>query len=142
MYLLDASGSMGEWGKFDAARAALIATLRLQPPTVRFQIVIYAGTARSPLRGGAGEALPATAANIDRAIEALQTLEPPTGRSNHLEGLRVALFFRPDVALFLTDGDDLPAARFRGLVKQAEKPATICIARATARGIAAQIEVK
>src|SRR5437016_1863124 len=45
VYVLDASGSMGEWGKFARARAALIATLRAQPQTVRFQVVVYAGTA-------------------------------------------------------------------------------------------------
>lgn len=50
VYLLDASGSMGEWGKFDAARRALVATLRLQPPNVRYQVVVYAGTATVLLR--------------------------------------------------------------------------------------------
>jgi hypothetical protein len=142
VYLLDASGSMGEWGKFDAARGALIATLRLQPPTVRFQIVVYAGTVKTPLRDAATESLPATAANINRAIDALHSLESPTGRSNHLEGLRAALFFHPDVVLAFTDADDLPAAQFRGLLKQAARPAAICLARVSARGIAPQIEVK
>ena len=46
VYILDASGSMGEWGKFDKARKKLIATLQSQRETVSFQVVIYTGALR------------------------------------------------------------------------------------------------
>ena len=63
VYVLDCSGSMGAAGKFDAARAALVATLAQQPPTVRFQVIVYAGTAK-PLLASDGKGLPATADNV------------------------------------------------------------------------------
>lgn len=142
VYVLDASGSMGEWGKFDTARGALIATLKLQPESVRFQIVIYAGSATLPIRAAPGECLAATASNIDRAIEALRTLDSPAGRSNHIDGLRAALALRPDLVLFFTDADDLPMAPLRGALKQAAKPATVCLARVAARRVETPVELK
>lgn len=140
VYVLDASGSMGEWAKFDAARAALIATLRLQPATVRFQIVIYSGTAAPLFREP--ECRPATAENIARAIELLESLPAPAGRSLHIEGLRTALRFRPDLVLFVTDADDLPASVLRGIVKQSEQAAKLCVSKVTANGVAKPTEVK
>lgn len=140
VYVLDASGSMGEWAKFNAARAALIATLRLQPATVRFQIVIYSGTAAPLFREP--ECRPATAENIARAIELLEALPAPAGRSQHLEGLRTALRFRPDLVLFVTDADDLPATALRGIIRQADLPAKLCMSKVTANGVAMPAEVK
>lgn len=142
VYVLDASASMGEWGKFDAALGALIATLRLQPESVRFQVVIYSGTASIPLRGPSGECLPATAENLARMIEVLRAVASPAGRSNHVEGLRTALALRPDLVLIFTDADELPATAFRGIVRQAAKPATICVARVNDRGVGTPVEVK
>lgn len=142
VYVLDASGSMGEWGKFDAARGALIATIRLQPESVRFQIVIYSGVVATPIRSAPGECLASTSANVAKAIAALESLGAPSGRSNHVEGLRAALAFRPDLVLILTDADDLPSTAFRGVVKQAAKPAKICTARVQARAVDSPVEVK
>ena len=142
VYVLDASGSMGEWGKFDAARGALIATIRLQPESVRFQIVIYSGVVATPIRSAPGECLASTSANVAKAIAALESLGSPSGRSNHVEGLRAALAFRPDLVLILTDADDLPSTAFRGVVKQAAKPAKICTARVQARAVDSPVEVK
>ena len=142
VYVLDASGSMGEWGKFDAARGALIATIRLQPESVRFQIVIYSGVAATPIRSAPGECIASTSANVAKAIAALESLGSPSGRSNHVEGLRAALAFRPDLVLILTDADDLPSTAFRGVVKQAAKPAKICTACVQARAVDSPVEVK
>ena len=133
---------MGEWGKFDAARGALIATLRLQPEAVRFQVVVYSGNASLPLRGAPGACLPATPGNIAKAIEALQALAAPSGRSNHAEGVRSALTFRPDIVLILTDADDLPGTQLRGVVRQSELFTKLCVATVSAQGVAAPVEVK
>jgi hypothetical protein len=46
VYILDCSGSMGEFGKFDVARASLLATLSRQPATLHFQVIPYNNTAR------------------------------------------------------------------------------------------------
>lgn len=142
VYVLDASGSMGEWAKFDAARAALIATLKLQPAKVRFQVVVYSGTATVPLKSAPGECRPATAENLARILDALDALPAPAGRSNHVEGLRTALGFRPDLVVLFTDADDLPLGPIRGLLKQAERPASLCVSKLTANGVQPPREVK
>jgi hypothetical protein len=109
VYALDCSGSMGEFGKFAAARDALVATLRRQPGQVRFQVICYNSTARAVLPGGC---VAATAAYIAAAEAGLATLSP-SGRSNHAEAVRTAANLRPDVILLLTDAQDLSAAKLR-----------------------------
>jgi hypothetical protein len=138
VYVLDASGSMGEWGKLAKAKAALVATLRRQPPEVRFQVVVYSGTARPLLNGGCAAATPE---NVALAAEKLRGVEP-AGRSDHAEGLRAALALRPDLVLILTDADDLSAGKLKGLLGRAAKPATVCVARVTADGVGEPREVK
>lgn len=142
VYVLDASGSMGEWNRFDAARGSLIATLKRQPETVRFQVVVYSGTAFTPLRSPPGECRPANAENIARLTDALAALPAPAGRSNHVEGLRAALGFRPDLVVLFTDADDLPLGPFRGLLKQSVRSVTLHTARVTATGVNGPVEVK
>jgi hypothetical protein len=126
VYALDCSGSMGEFGKLAAAKAALAATLRRQPGEVRFQVVAYNSTARAVLPGGA---VPASAANVAAAEAALAALTA-AGRSDHREGLRAAAALRPDVVVLLTDADDLSAAALKPVL--AGKP--VCVARVTAAG--------
>lgn len=128
VYVLDSSGSMGARGKFDAARRALIATLRGQPETVRFQVVVYAGAALVPFPAPGGGCLPATAENITRMVDALEAAAP-AGRSHHVEGLQKALSLRPDLVLIFTDADDLPMPVLRGVLRQAGKPAVVCVAK-------------
>jgi hypothetical protein len=141
VYVLDASGSMGEWGKLDKARRALVATLRQQPPAARFQIVVYNGTARPLLPNAAGGCVPATAENRALAEEKLAALEP-VGRSDHAEGLRMALNFRPDFVLLLTDADDLSAKKLRGVLAQAAKPAAVSVATVGADGVGVPRELR
>jgi len=127
VYVLDGSGSMGEFGKFAAARAALVATLRRQPEGVRFQVIAYGSTARPLFPGGC---VPATPANVAAAEAKLLALEP-AGRSNHAEAVRLAAGLRPDVILLLTDADDLSAAQFKSALAAAGKPIPVCVAKAT-----------
>jgi hypothetical protein len=134
VYVLDESGSMGEWGKFAKARAALIATLRAQPQTVRFQVVLYAGTADFPLPAPVGGCVPATADNILRVEEMLGERRP-AGRSDHVAGLRLAMTLYPDFVLILTDANDLPTAKLRGLMPRAGRPVTVCVAKVGAEGV-------
>ena len=113
VYVLDASGSMGEWGKIAKARRALVATLRQQPPTAKFQIVAYNGTARVLLPDPNGGCVVASPENVRLAEEKLAGVEP-VGRSDHVRGLQTAMNLRPDFVLILTDADDLSAAKVRG----------------------------
>ncbi|MBA4067339.1 MAG: hypothetical protein C0501_27245 [Isosphaera sp.] len=126
VYVLDCSGSMGEFGKLAAAKAALAATLRRQPGEVRFQVVAYNSTARALLPG---RAVPASAANVAAAEAALADLAA-AGRSDHREGVRAAAALRPDVVILLTDADDLSAAALKPVL--AGRP--VCVARVTAAG--------
>lgn len=141
VYVLDASGSMGEWGKFARAGAAVVAALRLQPPTVRFQVVLYASTAAPPLPAPVGGSVAANEHNIDR-VEEMLGRHPPAGRSDHAAGLREALKLHPDFVLILTDATDLPVAKFRGLLAQHGRPVTVCVAPVGAEGVGPPVEVK
>lgn len=141
VYVLDASGSMGEWGKFEAARRAVIATLRRQPEGVRFQVVVYAGLAQALLPAPVSGCVPTTADNVDRIEKALAAL-PPAGRSNHAEGLRAALALRPDFVLMITDATDLSAEKFRGVFAQAPKLPVVCVATVTADGVGPPARIK
>lgn len=136
VYVLDGSGSMGASGKFDAARRALVSTLKAQPSSVRFQVIVYTGTAY-PLLAGNGTATPATESNVRLATDALAKLEP-RGTSNHLGAVRAALAFRPDVILMLTDADDLSAAALKAVAKAVP----VCVGRVTAAGVQRPQELK
>jgi hypothetical protein len=139
VYVLDASGSMGESGKFAAARQAILSTLRAQPEHVRVQVVVYAGTARAVLPGG--RCVPATSGVVEQIDRALAGKEP-AGRSDHVAGLRAAMELRPDFVLIVTDADDLSAAKLRSAMVRAEKPAAVCVATVTANGVGEPREVK
>lgn len=141
VYVLDMSGSMGEWGKFAKARAALVATLRAQPPSVRFQVVVYAGGADFPLPAPVGGCVAATAEHIGQVEAALGTVAP-AGRSDHAAGLRLAVSLRPDFVLILTDANDLSAARLRGVVAQAGRPVRVCVAKVGAEGVGEPAELR
>jgi hypothetical protein len=123
VYLLDASGSMGEWGKFDAARDVLAATLALQPPAVDVKVVVYA-----------------TAAEV--VTPAALAARGPAGRGDHLAGVRVALAQAPDFVVWFTDADDLPTAAVRTLTRRAGKPVTVVVARVGPNGVAAPAELR
>jgi len=117
VYVLDASGSMGANGMFDAARAQLVATLSGQPAGARFQVLAYAAHP-TPLLASAGTALPMSEANVTLAARKLAALEP-RGKSDHRAAIRAAAAYRPDVILVLTDSHDLTAAALKPLLASA-----------------------
>jgi len=124
VYVLDCSGSMGEFGKLAVARAALVATLRGQPGEVRFQVIAYGAAARPLLTGGC---VPATAANVAAAEAALAPLAA-AGKSNHAEAVRRAAALRPDVIVLLTDANELSRAALKPALAAAGKPVVVCVA--------------
>jgi hypothetical protein len=137
VYILDCSGSMGEFGKLALARAALIATLCRQPEGVRFQVILYNSTVRQLLPGG----LMAIAANVHAAETRLATVEA-VGRSNHTEALRAAVDLRADAIVWLTDADDLSAAKLKPILRAAGKPIPVYVAEVTARGVGIRQELR
>jgi Mg-chelatase subunit ChlD len=130
VYILDCSGSMGEFGKLDMARSALIATLRRQPDTLRFQVIPYNSNARLLVPGG----MSTIAVNVGLAEAKLVKLEA-VGRSNHAEAIRIAVELRPEAIVWLTDADDLSAAKLKPIIGRAGKPIPIYLAEVTARGV-------
>lgn len=146
VYVLDKSGSMGAGGKYEVALRALVATLKAQPPTVRFQVVVYEGYAFPPLPATTPTGLiSATAVNVDRMADALRILSP-RGRSNHIEGLREALTLGseqgPDFVILLTDGNDLPISTIRSLRRGMGKRSVVYVAPVTDEGVGKLIEMK
>jgi hypothetical protein len=131
---------MGAAEKLDRARAALSATLRQQPATVRFQVIVYAGTA-TPLLATNGTALSASAANVQSAVEKLAPLEP-RGKSNHSAAICAALAFRPDAIVLLTDADDLSAATLKPLLGSASRPVAVYVGQVTAERVQRPQELK
>jgi hypothetical protein len=140
VYVLDCSGSMGEFGKLLVARAALVATLHRQPAEVRFQVVAYNTTARALLPGAL---VPASAANLAAADAEVAKLSS-VGRSNHAEAVRLAASLRPDAIVLLTDADELSAASFKVALAAAGagKAVPVWVAKVTGEGVAAPRELK
>jgi von Willebrand factor type A domain len=132
VYVLDSSGSMGANGMFDAARAQLVATLKAQPASARFQVIAYAAQP-APLLASDGGAVPLSEANVKLAAQQLAALEP-RGKSNHLAAVRAAAAFRPDVILVLTDAHDLTAATVKPLLTGAPS-ATVFVGVVTPDGV-------
>jgi hypothetical protein len=130
VYILDCSGSMGEFGKLALARASLAATLRRQPDSLRFQVISYNSTARHLFPGGCAT----IAANLALAEAGLARLEA-AGRSNHFEALRVAAGLRPDIIVWLTDADDLQPDRLKPILAGVGKAVSVYVAEVTARGV-------
>lgn len=109
-YVIDRSSSMGSDGQLRAACKAVRASLQQLSPESRFQIVAY--NAASTML--ASQPLPATEDNKLRAIRWLDTLLAE-GSSNHLVGLREALWQQPDAVFLLTDADDLEAKEVKAI---------------------------
>lgn len=103
VFTLDVSGSMS--GRpMEQSRSAMLHALRRLKPTDSIQVVKFAGSAEqlSP------QPLPATKANIDRAMRYVQSMSAGGG-TMMLEGMRRSLDFPRDdertrVVCFLTDG--------------------------------------
>lgn len=114
-YVLDRSSSMGSDGQLRSACEVVKASLQHLSPEARFQIVAY-NAAPTML---ANQPLPATEENKSRAARWLDTLLAE-GSSNHIVGLREALWQQPNAVFLLTDADDLEAKEvktIRGLVR-------------------------
>lgn len=140
VYVLDCSGSMGAGGKFDAARAALLATLQQQPPTVRFQIIVYAREA-APLLASDGSALLANEANLRLAASKLAALAA-CGKSNHLPAISAALRFHPEVIVLLTDAEELTAATLKPVLAASSRSTPVFMGHVTDTGVQSLRELK
>jgi hypothetical protein len=105
IYVLDASGSMHDYGAIDVARRELKASLERLTPGQRFQVIFYNNTPRPMAQVAGREDLPrATEVNKARARQFIDSQQPQLG-TNHLDALELALSQKPDVLFLLTDAD-------------------------------------
>jgi hypothetical protein len=96
---------MGLAGRLATAQRELARSLRQLPATARFQVIVYNSTARLLVPAPSG-LVPATPANLQRALEALAHLSAEGGTRPE-QALPLALALRPTVIYFLTDADNL-----------------------------------
>ncbi len=105
VYVLDASGSMLDFGAIDVAKQELKASLERLAPDQQFQILFYNNTPRPMIQLTARDDLPrATDTNKARARQFIDSLQPQLG-TNHFPALELALSYTPDVLFLLTDAD-------------------------------------
>lgn len=105
VYVLDASGSMLDFGAIDVAKQELKASLERLAPDQQFQILFYNNTPRPMIQLTARDDLPrATDTNKARARQFIDSLQPQLG-TNHFPALELALSYTPDVLFLLTDAE-------------------------------------
>ena len=100
VYVVDASDSMNEGRKFERARYELLKSIEQLSSEQRYYVIFY-NTAQYPMDAAAP--LLATADNIANTTEWVNYVEP-TGGTNPLPALLMALSLRPDAIYFLSDG--------------------------------------
>jgi hypothetical protein len=136
VFVIDRSATMGLAGRLDRARREVAASLRLLPPSAKFQVVAY-HRAAEPLRlAGRGGLLPATPEAVAAAVAALEGLAAEGG-TDHVRALGAALALRPDVIYFLTDEDDLTPDVVKAVTRLNRERACIhalCLAPSRGRG--------
>ncbi len=130
VYILDRSTSMGLTREtFDAARAALLASVQALPDDGRFQVIAYNGQAVRLLPGR--ELLKKVPESEGPLIAALQELKPE-GDSHHDVALRAALTLGGDYLVFITDADDEELSLLRPILKGHAKTVSVSIVRVQA----------
>lgn len=130
VYLLDRSTSMGlDRDTFDAARAALLATVSGQKPGAKFQVIAYQTTPEVLLPRTRRQLLTAsdeTLRDITEAVDALKT----EGGSNHDKAVRAALELGADFIILLSDATDAEVKVVHKALNAATKPVAVYLARA------------
>jgi Mg-chelatase subunit ChlD len=106
VYVIDRSGSMMQRDRIGAAKRELLASLAQLPDETQFQIVFYNTEPSVMLPSSPAKLQFATDHNKLRAAREVEQVIP-TGGTEHLPALQLALTLQPDVVLFLTDADDL-----------------------------------
>jgi Mg-chelatase subunit ChlD len=104
VYVVDASGSMSENGKFDRARYELLQSIEQLASDQRYFVVFYNDEAH-PMDGG--EPVLATQNEIAKTVRWVNSAYADGG-TNPLPALLYALSLRPDAIYFLSDGQFEP----------------------------------
>lgn len=105
VYVVDASDSMNDRGKFERARYELLHSIEQLKSDQKFFVIFY-NEGAYPM--DADEPILATPDNVAKITRWIQQIEP-TGGTNPLPGLLLGLTMRPDAIYFLSDGQFDPA---------------------------------
>jgi hypothetical protein len=100
IYVVDASDSMNENGKFQRCRYELLKSIEQLTSHQRFFVIFYNTNAYPMEAEGPLEASPENKSNISNWIRSVE----PEGGTNPLPALVLALSMRPDAIYFLSDG--------------------------------------
>ena len=114
VYVLDGSGSMGLYGRWQRAREALLATRAVQPASVRSWVIVYHDRAQL--------------LDAERWSEELQRITP-TGESRHDVGVRQALKLNPQAIILLTDADRDELQPLEPILRGARRPVALTVVR-------------
>ena len=135
VYILDRSTSMGLTREtFDAARAALLASVQALPADCRFQVIAYNGRVTRLFPGQ--DLLKPSGEWLERLGTALLELTPE-GDSHHGVALRAALAIGADHLVFITDAGEEELAALRPILKGSAKPVAVSIVRVEAGKVSA-----
>jgi Ca-activated chloride channel family protein len=107
VYVVDASGSMYHHNAMRAAKAALVASLQNLDQGQQFQIIFYNDAPYvMRLKSAPKKQLYfATDINKNAARQFINGIEPDSG-TQHLDAIKLALSFGPEVVFVLTDSGD------------------------------------
>jgi len=109
IYVFDRSASMsGYQGRpIDAAQQQLLASLEDLKENHQFQIIFYNEypSIFNPFSPSPPKLLYGNPLNRKQAVEFVENIEP-SGQTNHIAALKIALNMKPDVIFFLTDADE------------------------------------
>lgn len=107
VYVLDRSGSMGDYGAMRASKAELMASLQSLSSEQQFQIIFYNDSPHLlKLRNEPKPQLHfATEINRTLAHQFIAGIQP-TGGTNHMPALKQGLALNPEVLFFLTDAKE------------------------------------
>ena len=129
VYIVDRSTSMGLTREtFDAARAALLASVEALPADSRFQVIAYNGRAT---RLFPGDLLKKSDEHTEKLTGALRALTPE-GNSNHTAALRAALALGGDYLVLISDAADAELDELRPILKAQGRGVLLSIVRAEA----------
>ena len=142
VYLLDRSASMGLVREtYEAARAALFATVNGTRPGSSFQILVYNSDVQTLLGGQRNAWLKMDTDITAKLRQALAALEPE-GRSRHEVALRAAIAQEADYIIWTTDADDSELTALKPILRSARKPVAVYLCRALAGKVEAPVEWK
>lgn len=142
VYLFDRSASMGlNRDTFDAARAALLATVAGTPVGAKFQLLTYHAVAIPVLRGTGGRLLTAGDITTRQVTDAVLALTAE-GNSAHEPALKAAIALGADYIIWVTDAPHDELANAARALKAARKPVAVYVARAANGTVAEPVELR